>query len=380
MTALRRHLVSLALTCAALAGATLLVGCSGSGRPKPAPLPPAGLTNPLHRAWSNKLPGPVNYPLQIHVQGGNVTVAASNGAVLTLDAATGRVVARAQVHGSLIAGVGSDGSTIAVVTHDNQLVTLAGNRQLWQRRLPTQSYTAPLVAGGRVFVLGADRSLFAFDGTNGTQLWHTTPPASAPLVLRQSGLLLPVGNTLVAGLSGRVTGVDPDQGVVQWEAPLAVARGTNDVEQLVDLVSGVVRTGTVLCARSFQTTIGCVDASDGKVLWTRPSNGGTGLTGDDQTIYSTEADGRVMAWQHSNGDRVWSNSDLQWRDLSGPQTFGPWVALGDGTGSVLLLARTDGHLVGRAATDGSAIDVQPVVVANTLVVVTRAGGIYGFTR
>jgi outer membrane assembly lipoprotein YfgL len=374
-----RHCVALALGCAMLASAALLAGCSGTGRPKPADLP-AGLSNPLHAAWSVKLPGPVNYPLQIHVQGDNITLAASNGTVLTLVAATGREVARAQVRGGLIAGVGSDGHTSAVVTHDNQLVASADGHQLWQQRLPTQSYTAPLVAGGRVFVLGADRSLLAFDGANGAQLWHTTPPAGDPLVLRQAGVLLPVGNTLVAGLAGRLTGVDPDQGVVQWEAPLAVARGTNDVERLVDLVSGVVRAGNVLCARAFQTTIGCADASDGKVLWTRPANGGTGLAGDDQTLYGTEADGRVLAWQRANGERVWSSSDLQWRYLSGPQVFGPWIVLGDSTGSVLALARADGRLAGRAATDGSSIDVQPVVVGNTLVVVTQAGGVYGFTR
>ena len=38
-----------------------------------------------------------------------------------------------------------------------------GAQELWCWLLPTQSYTPPLVAGGRVFVLGADRSLTALD-------------------------------------------------------------------------------------------------------------------------------------------------------------------------------------------------------------------------
>jgi outer membrane assembly lipoprotein YfgL len=379
MMTLPRRFATWALACAALAGTVMLAGCSGTARPKPADLP-AGLTHPLRQAWSVKLPGTVDFPLQIHAQDGNVTVAATNGAVVMLDAATGRQMARAQVEGSLIAGVGGNGATDAVVTHDNQLTAFANGHQLWRRRLSTQSYTAPLVAGGRVFVLGADRSLFAFDGTTGATLWHTTPPEGHPLVLRQAGVLLPVGNTLVAGLAGRLTGVDPDQGVMQWEAPIAVARGTNDVERLVDLVGGVVRTGNVLCARAFQAAVGCADATDGKVLWTRPANGGTGLAGDDKTLYGAEADGRVLAWQRANGDRVWVSDALQWRYLSGPQVFGPWIALGDEKGSVLLLDRADGRVAGSAATDGSAIDVQPVVSGDTLVVVPRAGGVYGFTR
>ncbi|MDR0457548.1 MAG: PQQ-binding-like beta-propeller repeat protein, partial [Burkholderiaceae bacterium] len=348
MMTLPRRCALRALLGAALAGAAILAGCSGSVRPNPAELP-AGLTNPLRLAWSAKLPGPVDYPLQIHVRGGNVTVAATDGAVLTLDAATGRELAHAQVKNQLAAGVGGNGSTDAVVTQDNQLIALDGARAIWHQRLSTQSYTAPLVAGGRVFVLGADRSLFAFDGASGALLWHTQPPAGNPLVLLQAGVLLPVGDTLVAGLAGRLTGVDPDQGSVRWEAPLAVARGTNDVERLVDLVGGVVRAdGATLCARAFQTAVGCADAATGKVLWTRPANGGTGLDGDGKTLYGAEADGRVLAWQQSNGDRAWISDALQWRYLSGPRVFGPWIALGDEKGSVLLLARGDGHLAGRA--------------------------------
>ena len=380
MTLLPRRAAWLALTCAALTGvAAILAGCSGSARPKPAALP-AGLSNPLSLAWSAKLPGPVDYPLQIDVHDSRVTLATTNGTVVTLDAATGNQLARAQAKDKLIAGVGGDGKTAAVVTQDNQLVALDGTRPIWRRRLSTQSYTAPLVAGGRVFVLGADRSLFAFDGASGAPLWHTQPPEGSPLVLRQAGVLLPVGNTLVAGLAGRLTGVDPDQGSVRWEAPLAVARGTNDVERLVDLIGGVVRSGNTLCARAFQAVVGCADVTDGKVLWTRTASGGTGLAGDAEALYGAEADGRILAWQRASGERAWVSDALQWRYLSSPQVFGPWIAVGDEKGSVLLLARTDGHLAGRAATDGSAIAVQPVVAGNVLVVVTSAGGVYGFRQ
>jgi outer membrane assembly lipoprotein YfgL len=374
-----RRAALLALTCAALTGAAVLAGCSGSARPKPTALP-AGLSSPLRQAWSARLSGPVDYPLQIDVHDSRVTLAAANGTVLTLDAATGGQVARAQIKGKLIAGVGGDGKTAAVVTQDNQLIALDGARPIWRQGLSTQSYTAPLVAGGRVFVLGADRSLFAFDGASGAPLWHTQPPEGSPLVLRQAGVLLPMGNTLVTGLAGRLTGVDPDQGSVRWEAPLAVARGTNDVERLVDLIGGVVRSGNTLCARAFQAIVGCADVTDGKVLWTRTASGGTGLAGDADVIYGVEADGRVMAWQRAGGERAWVSDALQWRTLSSPQIFGPWLAMGDEKGSVLLLARADGHLVGRAATDGSAITAQPVVAGGVLVVVTRAGGVYGFRQ
>ena len=357
--------------------AALLAGCaSGSARPTPAELPPNVALIGVRQAWTARVP-PIAFPLQVSVQGQQVTLAGSDGTLVTLDADSGRELGRVGAGAQLIGGVGSDGRVSAVVTRDNQVLALEGGRELWRQRLSTQSYTAPLVAGGRIFVLGADRSLAAFDARNGARLWQLERPAE-PLVLRQAGMLQAVGNTLVAGLAGRMVGVDPDNGSVRWEAPLAAARGTNDVERLVDLVGGVSRQGSVLCARAFQNAVGCVDAAGGNVRWTKPASGATGLAGDGERVYGTESDGRVLAWRADTGDRAWSAEHLRWRHLSGPLVLGRSVIVGDSTGLVHLLSREDGSPLNRLTTDGSGIAATPVVAGDTLVVVTRSGGVYGF--
>ena len=365
-----------ALTAGALA-AVVLAGCAGgSARPKPAELPPNVAVVGVRSAWTAKLPT-VDFPLQVSVQGQRVTLAATDGTVVTLDAATGGEINRQSLGEPLTAGVGSDGRVNAVVTRANEVVALDGTRTLWRKRMPTQSYTAPLVAGGRVFVLGADRSVSAFDAQNGAQIWHLERPAE-PLVLRQAGVLVAVGNTLVAGLSGRMVGIDPDNGSVRWEAPLASARGTNDVERLIDLVGGVSRQGRLLCARAFQAAVGCVDASNGSVKWTKPASGATGLAGDGERVFGAEADGRVFAWQAATGERAWTTDRLQWRYLTGPLVLGRSIMVGDSTGLLHLLSRTDGAPMNRLATDGSAIAATPVLAGNTLIAVTRKGGVYAF--
>ena len=362
---------------AALLTAAVLAGCaSGSSRPQPAELPPNVALVGVRQAWVARVPA-VEFPLQVNVQGQQVTLAGSDGTLVTLDAASGRELGRAQAGAPLTGGVGSDGRVSAVVTRDNQVVALEGGRESWRRLLSTQSYTAPLVAGGRVFVLGADRSLSAYDARNGARIWQLDRPAE-PLVLRQAGMLQAVGNTLVAGLAGRMVGIDPDNGSVSWEAPLAAARGTNDVERLVDLVGGVSRQGNVLCARAFQNAVGCVDAATGNLRWTKTASGATGVAGDSERVYGAESDGRVMAWRADTGDRAWSADQLRWRRLTGPLVLGRSVVVGDNTGLVHLLSREDGSPLNRLTTDGSGIAATPVVAANTLVVVTRSGGVYGF--
>ncbi len=354
----------------------LLSACSTSDKIKPAELPANVPVLGVRQVWTGQM-GAVSFALEPHVLGTTVTLASNDGTVLALDAATGRDLWRVQTGSAITAGVGSDGKTTAVVNVANEVVAVESGVVRWRQKLPAQTYTPPLVAGGRVFVVTADRSVTALDGTSGRKLWTQQRPGEA-LVLKQSGVLLAVGDTLVLGQSGRLVGLNPSNGSVRWDAPLATSRGTNDVERLIDLTGRVSRVGNGVCARAFQSSVGCVDASRGQVLWSKKSVGSTGVHGDEKMVFGTEADGKVMAWHRTDGERAWNSELLMHRGLSAPLSAGRFVAIGDGTGLLHLLSRENGSPLNRLTTDGSGISVSPMLAGNTVVVVTRAGGIYGF--
>lgn len=360
-----------------LATAAVLAACSGgTPKPKPAELAPNAALIGVRQAWTARI-GEVGFPLSVGVNGDTVVVAGTGGAVAALDGRTGRDLWRANVGAPIVAGVGTDGKIAAVVTDANEVVAIDNGRELWRHKLVSPAYTAPFVAGGRVFVLVADRSVVALDGQTGRRLWLQQRPGE-PLVLRQSGVMLSVGDTLVVGLSGRLVGMNPTSGAIRWEVPIAAPRGTNDVERLVDLVGRVSRNGDVVCARAFQANVGCVNAARGSLIWTKPANGSEGVHGDDRYVFGTESDGKVVAWRRSDGERAWVSDRLQYRSLSAPLSVGRSVVIGDNTGLLHLLSREDGSPLSRLATDGTAIVGAPVLAGDTLVVVTRAGGVFGF--
>ena len=356
--------------------AFLLLACAGTEKPKPAELPPNAALIGVRLAWSARI-GAVDFPLAVKVNGSRVSVASSDGAVMALDAETGRELWRAQAGAALSAGVGSDGKMAAVVTRANMLVAFSEGRELWRQKISAQVFTAPLVAGERVFVLAADRSVSAYDGLTGRKLWTQQRPGES-LVLRQAGVILAVGDTLVAGLSGRMVGLNPLSGSVRWEAPLATARGTNDVERLVDLVGGVSREGNVVCARAFQFSVGCVDAERGALIWSQPANGAVGVQGNGRSLFGVESDSKVLAWNRVSGERLWVSERLKYRGLTAPVVAGRSVVVGDNTGLLHLLSVEDGSPLNRLVTDGSAIAAAPVLSGDTLIAVTRNGGIFGF--
>jgi len=361
----------------AMGFAALLAGCFGGvAKPQPAELQPVTALVSARQSWNTRI-GQVDFPLDVAVSGNSVAVASGDGTVALVDASTGREFWRVALNTPVAAGVGSDGKVLAVVTKANEVVALQDGREIWRQKLNAQAFTSPFVAGARVFVLAADRSVTAFDGQTGRKLWSQQRPTE-PLVLRQSGVMLAVGDMLVVGLAGRLVGLSPANGSVRWEAPIASPRGINDVERLVDLVGRVSRDGDNVCARAFQASVGCVSAARGSLLWAKPANGMQGIHGDDRMLFGTEADGTVIAWRRTDGERSWTTDRLRYRSLTAPLVVGRSVAIGDFSGFIHLLSREDGSLLNRLPTDGSAIAAAPVLAGNTLIAVTHNGGIYGF--
>jgi outer membrane protein assembly factor BamB len=349
---------------------------SGPGKPQPAPLPSVSGVLLVQKVWSNVL-GPVNSPLMASVHGQQVALASSQGQLALLDAQTGRDVWRLALGSPIQAGVGGDGQRFAVVTQNNELVAVESGKVVWRQTLPALSFTPPLVAGARVFVLTGDRAVSAFDGATGQKLWTQQRP-SEPLLLRQAGLLTSFGDSLLVGWGGRLASLNPLTGAVRWETLVGSTRGTNEVERLVDLVAGGSRQGQTLCVRAFQSVVSCLDASKGNSLWTRSAQGHTGLDGDENLVFGTESDSKVVAWQRQGGQPAWSQDALRFRGLSAPLVLGRSVVLGDDQGWVHFLSRQDGVPLQRLSTDGSAIVGTPVVAGQTLVVLTRSGGVFGF--
>ena len=356
--------------------ASLLAGCASSSKPKPTPLEEFTPKISGRAVWQSSI-GDVRFPLVAVVRDGRFIVADDDGTVVAIEAETGREAWRASVGAKLSAGVGSDGRTTAVVTRDGELAAIEAGAVKWRKPIGTRVTTPPLVAGERVFVLGVDRSLHAFDALDGRRLWGT-PRSGDPLTLSQSGVLLAVGDTLVAGQAARLAGFDPLRGTLRWEVPMASPRGTNEVERLADLVAPVYRDGDKVCVRAFQAAVGCADTARATLLWSRNFGGADGIAGDAQLVFAADAADRISAWRAGSGELAWSSERFVHRGLSTPLALGPTVVFGDGEGFVHWLSRDDGSTLLRLPTDGGAVVAQPVVAGTTLLVVTRKGGLFAF--
>ena len=354
--------------------ALLLAGCASSDRPKPVPLEAISAPLGARIVWRYQLDG-VQFPLAVAVNGGVFTLAATDGRVVALQADTGRELWRGETGGRLSAGVGSDGRYAAVVTRDASLVALEAGRVLWRKPLGVRIDTPPLVAGERIFVLASDRSVQAFDAADGSLLWKVLRPGD-PLTLSQPGVIGAFRRNLLVGQGPRLAALDPNSGSLVWEVPIGSPRGTNEIERLADLIGPAARVGELVCARSFQAAVGCVQADRGVLAWSKPIGGTDAVAADSQLVVAADASDRISAWRTGTGEPSWNSEKLLYHRLGSPLIVGGQVVFGDATGTVHVMSRDNGRAQARIATDGSAVVSTPVATGGTVLVVTRAGGVF----
>jgi outer membrane protein assembly factor BamB len=128
----------------------------------------------------------------------------------------------------------------------------------------------PLVAGGRLFTVGASGHVHAFDAESGKSLWtrdfsgivNTTKlfcgTAASPILA--NGLVVVQAGSDVHG--GIVAGLDPATGAVRWETK---GDGPGYASPILIDVAG----GQQLVTMTNRSIIG-LDAKGGKLLWTLP--------------------------------------------------------------------------------------------------------------
>ncbi len=145
-------------------------------------------------------------------------------------------------------------------------------KELWRQRMPSGDLTAPVCAGGHVFVGGTDGTVRALDGANGKTLWQVSTDAAV--------LYPPAywnGRVVFGSCDGVLYCVDATDGRVLGRAELAPEkRFVNIMGQLISawpLGGGVVLgdDGIAYTAAGSTaadgTVAAAVDVSTGKLRW-----------------------------------------------------------------------------------------------------------------
>ncbi len=309
------------------------------------------------------------------VVGDSVFAAAANGTLARFD--SGKEVWRVRTEKSLSGGVGSDGKRVIAGTLKGEVFAYDGSgKPLWQARVQSAVLAAPAVADDVVVVRSGDNRITAFAADTGKKLWVFQRPTPA-LSLRSFAGVVISGKTVYAGFpGGKLVAVSLGNGAPMWEATVAQAKGSTELERIADITSDPLVSGRQVCAAAYQGRVACFDAGSGEALWARELSSSHGLDMDRQYLYATDDKGNVFAMDKESGASIWKYDRLANRGVGRPVVLPGYVAVADAKGVVHLLRREDGSLVARIETDGSAVLADPKAFGRSAIVVqTRKGSL-----
>ncbi len=371
---------------AVLTLAILAAGCSSNSKKE---LPPAELTKfteevVLQKQWSRSIgdgQGDTWNMLVPAIENDRIYASDVTGVVMSLDRMNGDVVWKKDLEKSISGAVGVGYGMVLLGTIKGEVIALDSStgEQKWTARVTSEVLAPPATNGDIVVVQTQDDRLIGLDAATGDRRWiyDSTP---AVLTLRGTGAPIVTNRLAVAGLSsGKVIALDTSNGVPVWEQRVAVPQGRSELERVVDIDGGLLLSGGTLYVATYQGRVAGLDLESGRVLWQRDASSYTGVAQGFGNVYVSEATGTVEGIDERSSSALWSNDQLARRQLSAPEVFSSYVAVGDLEGYLHLLSQVDGRFVGRERIDSDGLRARPLVDGNMIYVYGNSGTLEALT-
>jgi outer membrane protein assembly factor BamB len=374
-----KHVVLLALAAA-------VVGCSSNSNKE---LPPAELTDfkeevSLDKVWSRSIgegQGDTYNMLVPAVENNTLYAADTAGLVMALDRMNGDVQWKKDMDMPISGAVGVSGGMVMFGTLRGDVVALdaSNGEERWRAHVKAEILSPPASNGEVVVIQTQDDRLVGLDASNGNQLWvyDSTP---AVLTLRGTSAPLVTNQLAVAGLStGKVVALDIRNGTPAWETRVAIPQGRSELERVVDIDGGLLLSGGTLYVSTYQGRMAGLELETGRILWQRDASSYAGVAQGFGSVYVAEASGTVEGVDERSTTALWSNDALARRQLTAPEVFSSYIAVGDMEGYLHLLSQVDGRFVGRTKVDGDGLRARPLVVGDMLYVYANSGKLEALT-
>ncbi len=359
-----------------------LIACSGNSRVrKPADLVAVINQFDMQPVWSTSVGSSESFNFHPVVAGDAVYAASHGGNLVKIDLLTGKKLWEASVPERLAIGPGSDGRTTVAVSIKGMVYAYDdAGKPLWNVSIGSEVLSEPIVAGGVVIVRALDNRFIGLDALTGTRKWVYQRQQSA-LSLRVGYGMLAIGNeVIVTGFAGGRFGmIAIANGGLVWETPVSFPKGFSEIERLNDVTAKPSMEGEILCAVSYQGRIGCGQARTGNLLWFKDYSSYTGTSQSPTMVFSANEKSYVTAFATKDGNQIWENTQLTYRDVGESLAVGKVLLMGDAQGYVHAFSQASGEMLARIRHDSSPISAAPIAVGGLILIQSQGGKIAAYS-
>ena len=351
---------------------------------------------PLNRLWSARVADTdtdiVTLAQPVAVKG-KVFALGADALLSVFDLETGEVLAELQVddaedglYPGVAGGLAANQSVVAVHAGRKILTLIDASTYevIW-----TVEHDQPLSGGPTlitdegVVVTDIDGSSLAFRLNDGVLVWQSAGLPADTVVLGSGSPAVRDGAVITAGIGGEVSANAVNDGGLLWADSLATLAPRTPLEELGDILAEPVHDGEAIYVVSQSGLLGAYDPLTGILLWDQPiSSVQTPWVAGD-SLFVLTSNSHIVALRKADGAVRW-HTDLPGSAELGrisatdvARYVGPVVAAGQvhvisASGRLYSLNADTGEQVSTTSL-GGAVNVHPVIVQNTLVVLSRDG-------
>ena len=371
----------LALVTACLSGCSIF---SADDEIEPAKLQKIQQQVELTTLWSARSASSNNHfwaNLQMAVSAESLFTADHSGSIVASDLKNGQPQWSVDLDLPISGGLGYGDQKLVFGTIEGQIYVLnaSDGSLLWSADVSSEVLSSPAVNSKIVVAQSIDNRLYAFDAKTGEELWQHD--AGAPILsVRGNSSSMILNNMVISAFdNGKLIAFNADNGALLWETRLALPKGRTELERMIDIDGQPILVGDIIYSVSYQGRLGALTRGTGRNLWFQDSSSHHSPAHSRGKLFVTEAKNHVVrAFKAGNGEELWNNNQLEYRQLTGPATLGNSVAVADAEGYIHLLDADTGEFVGRTKVGGGGVSADLLVVDQTLLVQSNNGLISAF--
>ncbi len=218
---------------------------------------------------------------------------------------------------------------------------------LWSVDSASEVISAPVVAGGQLLVRSINGTLVSLEQTNGTEKWRYSWQQPALTLRGESSPFVVQDQVFIGTAGGDVIALGLKRGELRWESSIAVARGRNEIERLVDVDAPMVSVDdSMLVTSAWQQGVQALQMKSGRLVWKRDFSTLSGAVLVDGTLYVVDTEGMLWALDPNSGATLWRQAALEGELLTRPVVHQDYLVIGGRSGSLHWFTRSEGKLAG----------------------------------
>lgn len=278
----------------------------------------------------------------------SVFFADTNGSIKSINPNTGTIQWESQVN-ALSSGVAAGFGVIVVSDIEGNVITLNQDdgSVLWTLNLKGEVLAPAAIDPKFIVVKTGSGELLALDKSSGEISWSYRSKLPA-LTIRGSSSPVIEGDIVYATFdNGRLGVFELDSGFPVWDGAISYAKGSSELENLVDSDSNPVIDAGLVYTINYQGNLSLFDTSQKRAVWQTEASSFYSPLLIRGLIILVESKSNLRSFFTKTMEESWTSDAYLNRQLSNPISFSGYTIVGDYEGYVHVLDPLNGKTVGR---------------------------------